>query len=401
VDRAARVVVVGTPAPGETDYAQLAEAGSVAWRPPDIVEDDLYAIRFTGGTTGTPKAVTMSHRSMVHVIQNMLLNWPIDDADVALSFHPLSHAAGMMSYPYWVAGATNVIRPAFGFDAGEFLDAVERHRVSSTFMIPTVLNVLLESEALGQHDHSSLRSVFYGGAPIPLRRLRQALEVFGPVFIQVYGTSEAPMLLTTLLREEHAAPEGEAPARLRSAGREALGVEVRVVGPDGTPRPPGEVGEIVSRGPNNMVGYWGNDELTAQRLRAGWVHTGDMGRFDEDGYLYVVDRKEDMVITGGFNVWPAEIEDAIYQHPAVREAAVFGVEHPKWGEAVAAVVVAQDDRELDAEALTSFLRERLASYKVPKCVVIRADPIPGSAVGKMLRRKVREEHADELEALLR
>jgi acyl-CoA synthetase (AMP-forming)/AMP-acid ligase II len=378
------------------DYDALAAAASTASLP-DPGEDDLHAIRFTGGTTGKPKAVTMSNRSMVNVIENMLLNWPIGSDETVLSIHPLSHASGMISYPFWAAGATNVIRPAFRFDPHDFLAAVERHRVTAVFLIPTILNLLLDSDACEKFDHSSLRMLIYGGAPIPLRRLREGLDTLGPVFVQVYGTSEAPMLLTTLLREEHEFdPDGEVPEHLHSAGREALGVEVRVGVPAGTPAATGEVGEIEARGPNNMVGYWRNEELTEERLRDGWVRTGDMGRFDADGYLYIVDRKEDMVITGGFNVWPAEIEDVIYSHGAVKEAAVFGVEHDKWGEAVVAAVLPRGEGPLAEAELIDFLRDRLAPYKVPKRILIRDEEIPRSGVGKMLRRQVREEHADEL-----
>jgi len=318
IERDIAVIVIGAAKRGEHAYESLIE-GSRAGDPVDLDEDDFYAIRFTGGTTGTPKAVTMRHRSMVSVINNMLLNWPIRSEDVVLSVHPLSHASGMISYPYWVAGAKNVIRAAFGFEPESFLQDVERHRVTSVFLIPTVLNVLLDCQALDSCDHSSLRNVIYGGAPIPQERLRQALDRFGPVFIQVYGTSEAPMLLTTLMPEEHAIGE-EIPVRLRSAGREALNVEVRVVRADGSTTATGEVGEVISRGPHTMDGYWRNEPLTRERLIDGWVHTGDVGRFDEQGYLYIVDRKQDMIISGGFNVWPAEVEDVIYQHPRVREA---------------------------------------------------------------------------------
>ena len=394
------VVVLGAPGANEHGYESMIEGSEPAGELPDLVEGDLYAIRVTGGTTGMPKAVAMSHRCMLNVINNMLLNWPMTGDDVFLSVHPLSHASGMISYPYWVRGARNVIRPAFGFDADAFLADVETHRGTSVFLIPTVLNLILDSPAVELRDHSSLRSVIYGGAPIPIVRLRQALDRFGPVFIQVYGTTESPNVLTTLLPSEHIVGDGPAPDRLRSAGREALNVEVRVVLPDGSIAPPGEVGEVISRGSHTMDGYWRNEGLTAQRMRDGWVHTGDMGRFDEDGYLYIVDRKEDMIITGGFNVWPAEIEGAIYEHPSVREVAVFGVEHDRWGEAVAAAVVLQEGEDLEQAELLTFLRQRLAPYKVPKCVVFRSGPLPRSAVDKHLRRKAREEHADELRGML-
>lgn len=400
VEHGVRIVVVGEAGPGEASFEQLIGDGDPTPPDVDILDDDPHAIRFTGGTTGRPKAVLMSHRSMVNVINNQLLNWPIFGTDdVGLSIHPLSHAAGMMMYPWWVRGMTHVIRPAFRIDPDEVLEVVERHRVTSVFLIPTVLNVLLDSGAPSRHDASSLRAVVYGGAPMPTQRLREALDTFGPVFIQVYGTSEAPFVLATLLADEHVF-EGSPPARLSSAGRVALNVEVEVASPDGGRCARGEVGEIVARGANVMDRYWDNEELTEQRLRDGWLHTGDMGRFDADGYLHVVDRKEDMVITGGFNVWPAEVEDVIYQHPAVHEVAVFGVEHRKWGEAVAAVVVPREAATLERAELEAFLRERLTAYKVPKGIVFRDEALPRSAVGKVVRRQVRDAHSDEIERLV-
>ena len=391
------IIAIGGAAAGETDFETLLASHPEHAPDLELDDDDLYAIRFTGGTTGAPKGVMMSHRAMVNTINNMLLNWPIDGSDIALHIHPLSHASGMMMYVYWMRGASGVIRRAFNFDAETFFRLVESHRITTLFIIPSVLNVLLDSPALGRHDCSSLRSVIYGGAPIPLARLRQALLAFGPVFIQVYGTSEVPMLLTTLQREEHVFDGESPPARLASAGRPAYNIELRVVDSSGRACARGEIGEVCSRGPHAMLGYWKNPELSATRMRDGWVHTGDIGYLDDDGYLYIVDRKEDMIITGGFNVWPAEIEDVIYAHPAIHEAAVFGVSDERWGEAVCAAVMPKHDHTLDETSLRSYLEARLTKYKVPKFILFRATPIPKSAVGKPLRRKVREEHLAELE----
>jgi acyl-CoA synthetase (AMP-forming)/AMP-acid ligase II len=327
VEHGVRVVVIGEPGGEELGFQQVIDGSSAVPLLADLGDEAPYAIRFTGGTTGAPKAVLMAQRCMVSIINNQLLNWRVEPEDVGLSVHPLSHAAGMMMYGWWVRGVRHVIQPAFNFDPDEFLHTVEDQGVTTIIIIPTILNVLLDSDAPSRHDVSSLRAVVYGGAPIPLRRLREALGVFGPVFIQIYGTTEAPFLLTTLAAEDHVFDSDAPPRRLGSAGRVGLNVEVQVVDPDGRPVAPGQSGEIVSRGAHTMTGYWRNDELTHQRLRDGWVHTGDIGQFDEDGFLYIVDRKDDLVITGGFNVWPTEVEDAIYRHPSVREAAVFGVEH--------------------------------------------------------------------------
>jgi acyl-CoA synthetase (AMP-forming)/AMP-acid ligase II len=297
----------------------------------------------------------------------------------------------MLMYTWYVRGAKQVILPAFDFSPDILLRTVEEHRVTTMFMIPTVLNVLLDSDALERYDTSSLRSIVYGGAPIPLQRIREALEAFGPVLVQIYGSSEAPNVLTTLSPEEHEF-EGEPPKRLRSAGRVALGVEVKVVDGDGAECAPGEVGEVVSRGPHTMVGYWRDPDLTAERVRDGWVHTRDVGSFDEDGYLHIVDRKDDMIISGGFNVWPAEVEEAIYRHPAVREAAAFGVADAKWGETIVAAVSLKRQGAVDEDGLRAFLREHVSRHKVPKRIWFREADIPKSPVGKPLRRAVADEY---------
>ena len=237
--------------------------------------------------------------------------------------------------------------------------------------------------------------IIYGGAPIPPNRLLQGLEAFGNVFIQIYGCSEAPNVLTTLLQEEHLFDPGQdPPARLRSVGRVGYGVEVRVVDDDGHDCDVKEVGEIVSRGPHTFSGYWKNPQLTAERVRDSWVYTRDMGYFDADGYLYIVDRKDDMIITGGFNVWPTEVEAVICGHASVAEAAVFGVPSDKWGEAVVAVVVPKPGMELTEGELVQFLRPLLTPYKLPKHIIIQSAPVPKSPVHKPLRRKLRDQYHD-------
>lgn len=392
------VIAIGGAAKDEYDFEQLIASSDDNPVDVDIRPEDHYAIRFTGGTTGSPKGVVMNHRNMVTVVVNTVLNWPIDESDVGLHIHPLSHAAGMMMYAYWFVGARNVIRPAFRFDAKDFIRSVQTHKITSVFMIPTVLNVLLDAEALQAADASSIRTIVYGGAPIPRARLEQGIKRFGPVFLQVYGTSEAPFALTTLYPNEHELTALEAPTRLSSAGREIKNVEIKVADEDGAKVRPGVVGEVFARGDNNMVGYWKNPELTAKRLVNGWVRTGDMGYLDDDGYLHIVDRKDDLIITGGFNVWPAEIEDHLCRHPAVREAVIFGLEDPKWGEAVTGVVVVKALDDANESELLAFMSERLAKYKVPKRVLIRTEPLPKSPVGKLLRRVARAEFIEAMKS---
>ena len=392
------IVTVGASAAAIATYDTLV-AGSPRTSPGrSISADDLFAIRFTGGTTGVPKGVMMSHRNYVCIYINQLLNLPITRNDIALHVHPLSHAAGQLMFGYFASGATQVIQRAFGFSATEFFDVVKRYRISSVFIIPTVLNSLLTSEVLAGADTSSLRSIVYGGAPIAPERLKQGLAAFGNVFVQIYGSSEAAQVGTTLTLEDHRYEGDTPPPRLRSVGRAGLNIELRIVDEAGTSLPTGEIGEIAIRGEHTMVGYWKNPELTALRVREGWVFTGDMGYLDDQGYLYLVDRKDDMIITGGFNVWPTEIEAILYSHHAVKEVAVFGVPNEKWGEAVTAVVVPRDDAHVTPEDIIAFASSRLTKYKVPKVVAITSTPIPKSAVGKPLRRATREQYLANAEA---
>jgi acyl-CoA synthetase (AMP-forming)/AMP-acid ligase II len=388
-------IVIGTePGEGEHAYEDLVAAGSPRRLELDLTGEDLYALRFTGGTTGRPKGVLMDHRMMSTVISNMLINWPIEEDDVVVHFHPLSHAAGMIMYPWLMRGSKQVIMPAFNFRPEALLETIQQEHGTAMFMIPRVLNVVLDAGILDGYDTSSVRTIVYGGAPPPLQRIKQGLATFGPVFVQLYGTSEAPNILTTLLRDEHVF-EGEPPRRLGSAGRVGFGVEVKVVDDDGVECKPGQVGEIVSRGDHIMVGYWKDPELTAERLVDGWLHTRDMGSFDEDGYLYITDRKDDMIISGGFNVWPAEVEDVLYEHEDVTEVAVFGVDDEKWGESIVAAVIVRDDGTT-ADDLKEFAREKMARHKVPKDIWVRAEAIPKSPAGKPLRRETREQYLRSL-----
>lgn len=394
VEHDVRIVAVGDSRPGTLEFESLIESCSAEPPKVELAEDDWYALRFTGGTTGIPKGVLMDHGCMVHVVNNMLLDWNVPDhGETVLQIHPLSHAAGKIMYAWWMRGARQVILPAFNFRPEQILNVIERARVTSMFMIPTALYVLLDAPERRRYDTSSLRMIIYGGSPIPVRRITEAVEAFGPILWQIYGCSEAPNVLTTLSAADHVFdPAQPPPARIASAGRIAQGVEVRIVDANGADCSAGEVGEIISRGPHTMDRYWKDDALTAERVRDGWVYTRDLARFDEDGYLYMVDRKDDVIITGGFNVWPAEIEDVLASFQGVAEAGVFGLSDDKWGEAVTAAVVPKPGVVLSAEVLRQFASERLTHYKVPKRIIVRTEPIPKSPVHKPLRRALRDEY---------
>ena len=384
------VIAVGDAAEGDVAYEALIAGNDPSRLHIPLTDDDLCAIRFTGGTTGLPKGVAMSHRTVMGMVNNMLLALDVRPDDVYCHFHPLSHAAGMLLSTWWMRGARQVILPAFDFQPDALLELIERERITSLFTIPTALNMLLDCPRLAQHDTSSLRTIYYGGAPIAPKRITEAIDAFGPILTQVYGHSESPMVLSVLGPEDHVFT-GDPPARIGSAGRPIYNVEVRLVNEHGDDCAVGELGEIISRGDNRFVGYWKNEELTAAKtFEGGWVRSGDMGRWDEDGYLYLVDRHDDMIITGGFNVWPAEVENVVCTYPGVAEAVVVGLPDDHWGEAVTAVVVARIGQTLHADELKQFCKQQLAPYKVPKVIYIQDEPLPKSGVGKLLRRAVRE-----------
>jgi acyl-CoA synthetase (AMP-forming)/AMP-acid ligase II len=385
------IIEIGASPDAELDYETLLSSAPDTALPNDLTKDDLYAIRFTGGTTGRPKGIAMSHRTVMGMVNNMLLALDPHEDDVFCHFHPLSHAAGMLLQTWWMRGARQVILPAFDFRPDPLLDVVEREGVTCLFTIPTALNVILDSPELRQRDTSTLRQIFYGGAPIAPSRITEALDAFGPILCQVYGHSESPMVLSVLDPQDHVF-EGAPPARIASAGRQVYNVDVRIIDAEGRDCEAGEPGEIISRGDNAFVGYWKNDELTAQRrLEGGWIRSGDIGCWDEDGYLHLVDRLDDMIITGGFNVWPAEVETVVAAHPGVAEAVVVGMPDDHWGEAVTAVVIARPGARVDPDELRTFAKERLPGYKVPKAVHVLDHALPKSPVGKLLRRAVRDE----------
>jgi len=354
--------------------------------------DELLAgLFYTSGTTGLPKGVMLSHRNLwMNALHTLAARAP-EPRQNFLHAAPMFHLA---TFPavinVTVNGGTHTILPRF--DLKTLMELVEREHVTSTVLVPTMINFLIGHPDFGKHDFSSLRRMTYGASPMPLELLKRTMQALpGVEFFQGYGQTESSPLLTALLPDDHNLAGGESAAhRLGSCGRPIAGVEVEIVNDDGLPVKTGEVGEVVARGPNVMMGYWKRPEETAQTLRGGWLHTGDMARADEDGYLYLVDRKKDMIISGGENVYSTEVENVVYQHPAVREAAVIGIPDERWGEAVAAIVAVKPGANLTGQALIEFCAARLADYKVPKRVEIRGDELPKSGTGKILKKEIRE-----------
>ena len=349
--------------------------------------DDVILTVFTSGTTGRLKAAEHTQATYAAVCNNTSINLPgVRSDDVMLHAASLFHASGCFLLPYWMEGAATAVLSRF--EPAEFLNAIVRWRATSFHVVPTMLAMLLAQPDIERADLSSVRTIVYGASPMPLPVIKRALELWGPRFVQYYGQTEAPLFITRLDKEAHVGPGAE--QRLLACDRPSIDCEIRLIDDKGNDAPPGGQGEIALRAPFAMKGYLNAPDLNAATfVEGGWLRTRDVGRFDEQGYLYLVDRTSDMIITGGYNVYPREVEDALLAHPSVLECAVVGAPHEKWVEAVTAFVVLRSGLAVSENELIEFTRGRLASYKVPKAVRF-IEQIPKSAVGKVLRRALRD-----------
>ncbi|WP_354701593.1 Long-chain-fatty-acid--CoA ligase [Paraconexibacter sp. AEG42_29] len=352
-------------------------------------EDDAWLV-FSSGTTGEPKGIVLTHGGLANMVRNIHGEvGELDETDVLVHAAPLGHMSGCLFVASMIRGGAQLLMSSF--DGTSLLQAVERHRVTWMIAVPTMLVQLTDLAEELDLDTSSLRRIMYGASPMMPDRLVRAIAVFGDIFVQAYGLSEVPMPMTLLRVSAHRFdPALPPPQRLKSAGRPVVGVELEVVDEQRQPLPRGSVGEIAIRSDVRMRGYWNRPELTAEVLSDdGWFYTGDVGRFDEEGYLYIVDRKKDMIVSGGFNVYPNEVEQAISALPGVLEVAVVGAPDDRWGEAIVAVVVPRPGVTLVPDAIIAGCREQIAGYKCPKSVEVW-DEIPKSPRGKPLRRAVRD-----------
>lgn len=343
----------------------------------------------TGGTTGLPKGCMQTNLVLETMAANALAAMPYKQPPVHLMAAPMSHAAGLAAFWLMAVGATQVIRRSI--DPEDILASIDRFKVTTLFLPPTAIYMMLAHPKVHEFDYSSLKHFIYAAAPMSVDRLKEALEIFGPVMTQVYGQAEAPMLCTSLGPEEHLVLGTDREGRLGSCGRQSLFTPVGVMAPDGELLPAGERGEIVVRGNLVMSGYYKNPEATEAVSGFGWHHTGDVGMMDEDGFLYIVDRLKDMIISGGFNVFPSEIEQVIWALPEVQDCAVVGVPDEKWGEAVKAVIELNPGQTLDEQAVIARCKEKLGSVKAPKSVDFW-ETLPRSTVGKVLKRDIREKY---------
>jgi fatty-acyl-CoA synthase len=353
---------------------------------------DTVMLVGTGGTTGRPKGVMLTGHNIETMSAITLMSYPFGPRPRYLALAPLTHAAGVLCFPVMTLGGEIVIMPAP--DLAGFLSLIGRHRITHTFLPPTLIYMLLDHPGLASADLSSLRCLWYGAAPMSVTRLEQALTRIGPVMGQLFGQTEAPMMISTMAPEGHFRADGSlARERLASAGRPAPLVQAAIMDGDGNLVATGERGEIVVRSSLVMAGYYKDPSATAEASRHGWHHTGDIGYLDGDNYLFIVDRAKDMIITGGFNVYSAEIEQVLLAHPAVQDCAVIGLPDEKWGERVTAVVQPHPGQAVSADDVRSFVKDRLGSVKTPKQVLVWPD-LPRSKVGKVLKAEIKSRLRD-------
>jgi len=356
--------------------------------------DDVIMLVGTGGTTGRPKGVMLTDGNIETMSALTLMSYPFGPRPRYLAIAPLTHAAGVLCFPVMTLGGEIVIMPKP--DLTDFLALIENSKITHTFLPPTLIYMLLDHPGLAGTDLTSLQCLWYGAAPMSAARLEEALTRIGPVLGQLFGQSEAPMMISTLAPAEHFRDDGSlATERLSSAGRPSPLTTVAIMDDEGHLLGRGERGEIVVRGSLVMAGYYKNSQASAEAARYGWHHTGDIGYLDQDNYLFIVDRAKDMIITGGFNVYSAEVEQVLLAHPAVQDCAVVGLPDEKWGERVTAVLQLRPGQAVTADDVRAFVKERLGSVKAPKQVEVWPD-LPRSKVGKILKPEIKSRlHASE------
>ncbi len=355
----------------------------------DIDEERALYQMYTSGTTGRPKGAVITHRALTANVAQLLPGFRIASGDRYLIVAPFYHAAACIAGFLAVAcGATLYIQE--DFVPADVVRALSEERIAFTTLVPAMIQACLVAVPdVAKRSYPSLRQIAYGASPIAEQTLCRAIEVFGCDFVQGYGMTETSAVLTLLPAEEHRRAVKDRPELLLSCGRPILGTEIRIVDEHDRPLPPGTIGQIVARGPQLMTGYWNMPEASREALAGGWMHTGDAGIVDAEGYVYIQDRVKDMIVSGGENVYPREVENVLFEHPAVGDAAVIGVPDERWGEAVKAIVVLRPDRSATAQELIDFCRGKLAGYKLPRSVDV-VPALPRNATGKVLKTQLRE-----------
>jgi len=352
---------------------------------PEVNGEDVYRLTYSGGTTGKPKGIEGSYRCFMTMTQIMMAEWEWPENTRQLLVSPLSHTGGTLFLPTLLAGGSMYVIPAF--EPVKVMEMIQEHKINCMLMVPTMIYALMDHPRAPEFDLSSLETIIYGASPMSVPRLQEAIKKFGPIFFQFYGQSECPMTISVMRRSEHLVDD---PKRLSSCGRPVPWIDVALLDHQGNPVPDGEPGEICTRGPLVMPGYYNKPDLTEEVFAHDWLHTGDIAIKDPDGFLRIVDRAKDMVITGGFNVFPREVEDVIATHPAVSAVSVFGTPDEKWGEAVTAAVALRPGMEDSAEDISKLVRATKGPHQTPK-IIHFVDAIPVTNLGKPDKKALRKQ----------
>jgi long-chain acyl-CoA synthetase len=360
----------------------------------DVDRDDPYLIFYTSGTTGVPRGALYTHRRKLDNYRIKALEIGVKASDRHIMVLPFFHIGGdSQVWPFFYVGGCNVLMPQRSFDPGATLQIIQDEKATDIQIVPTQLYAMLSREDLKQYDLSSLKRIYYAASPMPVALLRQGLEKFGPIFAQGYGQTESGPQICALPPEAHEVlgRPAEEQEVLGSCGQPSIGVHARIVDEENNDVAPRAVGEIIVQSDSIMVEYWHKPEDTREAIVDGWLHTGDLGYYDEKGFIYIVDRKKDMIVSGGENVYPREIEEVLYRHPAIAEVAVIGIPDPVWVERVHAIVVLKEHAAAEEKELITFCKEHMASYKAPKSIEF-VDALPKNPQGKILKRELRERY---------
>ena len=385
----------GTSSPSMMTYDDLVLRGNPEEPEIDIFENDVMSIFLTSGTTGRPKGAMRTHLHDYNTALVGAIELGVRHEDRAMLIFPYYHVTFEDNIRHFLMGNTIVIRKEGHFDPKEVLETLSGEKITICQFVPTMINAMLQEQSIDEYDLSHFRLLPYAASPMPVELLKQAMKRFKCQFLQMYGQTETGPETTVLKPEDHVLEGSEAQLkRLASAGKPVLNYEARIVDGEGSDVPVGEVGELIVRSESMTIGYWNLPAETATVIRDGWLHTGDFARFDADGYIFIVDRKHDMIISGGKNIYPREIEELLYQHEAILEATVIGVPDDYWGESVKALVVLKEGMDAGEEEIIGFCKDRLASYKKPKSVEFRKE-LPKNPTGKILKRVIRESYWKE------
>jgi long-chain acyl-CoA synthetase len=384
----------GEPAPDMLSHQALLATHPSNEPEVEVSKDDPYLIFYTSGTTGVPRGALYTHGRKLDNTRIKALEMGAKPGDKHIMVLPFFHIGGDSHvWPFFLVGGCNVIMPQRSFDPAAVLQAIQDEKATDIQIVPTQLNTILSRQDLKDYDLSSLNRIYYAASPMPVELLRKGIEIFGPIFSQGYGQTESGPQISSLPRKAHQVLDRplEEQKVLRSCGQPSLGVHARVVDEKNQDVEPGAVGEIIVQSDSIMVEYWHRPKETKEVLIDGWLHTGDLGYYDEKGFIYIVDRKKDMIVTGGENVYSREVEDVLYTHPAIAEVAVIGVPDPEWVERVHAVVALKADASATEDEIIAFCKEHLASYKAPKSVEF-LESLPKNPQGKILKKEIREKY---------